>query len=415
MSKPVRLGCVGLSYLSAPVEVRERLAEVLPRIEAEAARLTGIGALDGCVLLSTCNRVELYASAQTSPVAQLQDLLRTVTGSTFLDYVRLDEDVDVAQHLFRVAAGLDSMVLGEPQILGQVGEALRRAEEMGLASQPLQALFHAAGRVGKRARSETGLNRNPVSVASVAVDVAARETKSLKDRHVTVFGAGDMAGLVAKLLRARGVQHATVVNRTEERGAALARRCGYAAAGADLDALLRILAQTDVVVCATGAPHTIVEPEHLQGRSKPIVLIDLAVPRDINPAVADMRGVQLFDIDQLHEQVDTSLEMRRREIPAVENILQEELDQFTIGLRTQVVEPVIVGLRRKAEAIRLEELKRSFGDLEAMSPADRKQLSIFSKSLVNKLLHDPTQRLRERAANLETNGDTAVVRSLFGL
>ncbi len=415
MPEPARLGCVGLSYLSAPVEVRELLAEALPRMRAAAARQPRNGALEGCVMLSTCNRIELYSSAPTQPTGMLEDLLRSVTGNTFLDYLMRAEDMDVARHLFRVAAGLDSMVLGEPQILGQVGEALRQAERSNMASRPLKALFQAAVKAGKRARSETGLSRNPVSIASVAVDMAARESGPLAEQHVTVFGAGDMAGLVAKLLRSRGVQHATVINRTEERGAALARRCGYTAVGVDVHALPRMLSETDVVICATRAPHTIIEPEYLRERSKPLTLIDLAVPRDVNPVVDEMPGVRLFDIDRMHETVDSSLEMRRRAIPAVETILQEELEQFTIGRRQQVVEPVIVGLRRKAEAIRQEELQRTFGDLDALNPKAREQISVFSRSLVNKLLHDPTRHLRERAAEAEADGDTAVVRFLFGL
>ena len=415
MPEPSRLGYVGLSHLSTPVEIRERLADALPRIEAEIGRQVHGGVLDGCVILSTCNRIELYASAPVPPVAGLQDVLRSVTGSTFLDYTVCASGLNVARHLFRVAAGLDSMVLGEPQVLGQVGEALRRSEATNMASRSLQELFRAAAQVGKRARSETMLCRNPVSIASVAVDLAARQSGTLADRHVTIFGAGDMAGLVAKLLRSQGVHRATVINRTAARGTALARRCGFTAVGVDLDALPRVLAQTDVVICATRAPHTIIEPDHMQVRSKPVVLIDLSVPRDVNPAVGSLPSVQLFDIDHMQEEVDASLDMRRREIPAVEAILQKELGAFASGLRRQVVEPVIVGLRRKAEAIRLEELQRSFGDLDVLDPQEREQISLFSKSLVNKLLHDPTRRLRERAAEAEADGDTAVVRSLFGL
>lgn len=415
-----RIACLGLNYLSAPVEVRERLAGAVPEIEAAAARLRQRGILRGFVVLSTCNRIECYAQfadgADGAPRTVLLDLVSCAVGATpesLLRHTCFTEGADTFRHLFRVASGLDSMVLGEPQILGQVGEALRESEANGLCSTPLASLFQAAIKAGKRARAETGLSRNPVSIASVAVDMADREAGSLSKRHVTLVGAGDTASLVAKLLKARDVQAATIINRTEERGASLAGRCQFESYG--VSALSKVLSQTDVVICATRAPHTVVEPEHLEGCAKPLVLLDLAVPRDVNPAVAELPGVRLFDIDRMRDAVDTSLEMRRREIPAAEAIIEEELAQFRLGLKRRAVEPVIAGLRRKAEAIRKEELTRTFGEMETLSAEARERLQYFSRSLVNKLLHDPTRRLRERAVTDEAESDSALVRSLFSL
>ena len=420
MPQSPRISCLGLSYLSAPVEIRERLASAIPDIEAAATGARQGRILRGFIVLSTCNRIECYAEIGNSAVGSTRKVLLNlvsdaagITSDILLHHASFSEGEHTTRHLFRVAAGLDSMVLGEPQILGQVGEALRESEAKGLASPQLVSLFHAATKAGKRARAETGLSRNPVSIASVAVDIAAREAGPLSNRHVTLVGAGDTAGLVAKLLKARGVQAATVINRTEERGASLAGRCQFESYG--VSALSEVLSSTDVVICATRAPHTVVEPDHLAVRAKPLVLIDLAVPRDVNPAVADLPGVRLFDIDQMSDAVDTSLELRRREIPAAEAIVDEDLREYRLGLKRRVVEPVIAGLRRKAEAIRKEELTRTFGEMETLSPEAQERLQHFSRALVNKLLHDPTLRLRERAAADDAERDSALVRSLFSL
>ena len=391
-----------------------------PDIEAAAALLRQRGVLRGFAVLSTCNRIEYYAQladgVDDAPRAVLLDLIAQTLGvpqGRLLRHVCFSEGVHALRHLFRVASGLDSMVLGEPQILGQVAEALRESEARGLCSAPLASLFQAATKAGGRARAETGLSRNPVSIASVAVDIAAREAGPLSKCHVTLVGAGDTAGLVAKLLKARGVQAATVVNRTEERGASLAGRCQFESSG--VTALAKVLSDTDVVICATRAPHTVVEPEHLAGSERPLVFLDLAVPRDVNPAVAELPGVRLFDIDRMRDAVDTSLELRRREIPAAEAIIEQELAQFKLELKRRAVEPLIAGLRRKAEEIRKEELTRTFGEMETLSAEAQERLQTFSRSLVNKLLHDPTRRLRERAASEAAESESALVRSLFSL
>ncbi len=420
MADTARVGCLSLSYNSAPVDVREHLAGALADIELVAIRAQEAGTVQGFVTLATCNRIEFYghlrAASRESIASVLQGIVAVAQGvesRVLSGYADQTEGVDSARHLFRVAAGLASMVLGEPQIQGQVAEALRKAEAVGLASPLLKMLFQMATKAGKRARAETGLSRNPVSVASVAVDLALREAGPIDRVHVTVLGAGEMAGLVAKLLKARGVHSATIVNRTVERGAALADRFHFEARA--VSSLPEVLRRTDVVISATRAPHTVVEPAHLDGQTTPLIAIDLAVPRDINPAVGELPGVSLFDIDNMRDVVESSLEMRRREIPAAEAIIEQELGQFELRQRTLKVEPVIAGLRRKAEVIRQEELTRAFGELDALSPEAREQLQFFSHALINKLLHEPTRRLRERAATAEAEGDSALVRSLFAL
>lgn len=310
------------------------------------------------------------------------------------------------------------MVLGEPQILGQVGTALQVAEAHGLAGPVLTTLFQTALKAGKRARAETALNRNPVSVGSVAVDVAWRLLGYLEGIRVTVVGAGEMGQLVVKILTSRKVGSLTVVNRNEARATALAQRMGCAAA--PLARLADELAASDVVISTTKADHILIDAAMaaaaMRGRAdRPLVLIDLAVPRDVEPAAGDLENVRLFDIDQLRVFVEASLDERKKEIPRVEAIITEELNRFETWLSETRVQPVIVDLRRKAEAIRQQELERALRGLNGLDDEAIERLQFFSRTLVNKLLHDPTLRLRQGAVNGEAEQYTALVRSLFAL
>ncbi len=377
------------------------------------------------VILSTCNRIEFYACPlehhQTDVFSAILDLVAQMPGADLerpASYFYRYETMEAAHHLCRVASGLDSMVLGEPQILGQVGAALRLSAANGLAGPVLTTLFQTALKAGKRARAETALNRNPVSVASVAVDLARRMLGDLKGLHVTVIGAGEMGQLVAKILMSRKVGHLTVMNRNEARAVSLAQRMGCAAA--PLDQLAAALMASDVVFSTTLAKRVLIEAETVAAAmhrraGRQIVLIDLAVPRDVDPAVADLEDVLLFDIDQLRAHVEASLDERKKEIPQVETLIAEELDRFATWLRETTVQPVIAGLRRKAEAIRLQELERALRTMDSLDDEAIEQLHFFSRALVNKLLHDPTTRLRQGAANGEAEQYTALVRSLFAL
>lgn len=412
MATVPQIGCLGVSFHAAHVAVRERLAFPPAAIERTLRKGKQAGRFEGFVILSTCNRVEFYAHLPSRDVCSaIVDLLQKadVDLDAVWPYFYRYESIDAARHLCRVAAGLDSMVLGEPQILGQVGAALRQAETHGLASSELAAVFQTATRVGKRARAETALNRNPVSVASVAVDLARRVAGPMDALRVTVIGAGETGRLVAKILQSHNLGQLTILNRSD--AVAFADRMGCRTR--PLSELFHQLGETDLVISTTKANRLLIEEQHVRNRS--LVLIDLAVPRDIDPAVAGMPGIRLFDMDDLRAGVDASLNERRREIPMVEQIIEEELDQLQLRLRAMTVEPVIAGLRQKAESIRQQELDRALGAMGALSPGAEEQLRHFSRALVNKLLHDPTRRLRQGATGDNSEQYAALVRSLFAL
>ena len=407
-----QVGCLGVSFHAAHVAVRERLVFPPAAIERTLRKGKQAGRFEGFVILSTCNRVEFYAHLPGRDMrGAIVDLLQKedVDLDEVWPYFYQYESIDAARHLCRVAAGLDSMVLGEPQILGQVGAAFRQAEAHGLASRELATMFQAAMRVGKRARAETALNRNPASVASVAVDLAQRIAGPMDALRATVIGAGEMGRLVAKILQSHSVGQLTILNRNE--AVPFADRMGCQAR--PLSELSRQLAETDLVISTTKANRLLIEEQHVRDHS--LVLIDLAVPRDIDPAVAGLPGIRLFDMDDLRAGVDASLNERRREIPMVEQIIEEELDQLQLRLRAMTVEPVIAGLRQKAENIRQQELDRALGAMGALSPGAEEQLRHFSRTLVNKLLHDPTRRLRQGATGDNSEQYAALVRSLFAL
>ena len=420
-----RVVCLGLSHRTAPVAIREQLSFAPVVIEQTLRHVRETACFEEFVVLSTCNRVEFYACPaahqQTDVFSALLKFVAQMPGvdpAALTPYFYRHETVEAAHHLCRVAAGLDSMVLGEPQILGQVGAALRLSEANELAGPVLTALFQTALKAGKRARAETALNRNPVSVGSVAVDLARRVFGDLATMRATVVGAGEVGQLVVKILTSRKVGHLTVVNRNEARAASLAQRMGCAAA--PLHQLSAQLAASDVVISTTQADAVLIEAAQVAAAmhrraDRPLVLIDLAVPRDIDPAVADLENVRLFDIDQLREAVEASLDERRKEIPQVEALIAEELDRLLTRLCETTVEPVIAGLRRKAEAIRRQELERALRTMDSLDDEAVEQLHYFSRALVNKLLHDPTIRLRQGAVDGEAEQYTALVRSLFSL
>ncbi len=420
MITPNRLICLGLSHHTAPVDVRERLSFGPTGLEAildDHARDTEAGEL---VILSTCNRFELYAAipegVDPETVKTRIAERRGVVWEGLEPHLYRWEDHEAARHLCRVAAGLDSIVLGEPQILGQVSEALNRSLAHHRAGPYLKALFQTALRAGKRARAETGISRKPLSISSMAVRLARRHLGDLAGLRIAVVGTGEMGRLIVKTLRPDERARLTLVNRRVETAHAFAGTVG--AEALPLDRLHEALAAADVVFCATGAPDPIIDTEAVRAAARtnrPLTLVDIGVPRNVAPGVAALPNVHLFDIDRLRGEVERSLTERRRAIPAVERIIEEELERFAKWRREHTVQPVIVDLRRKAEEIRQRELQRA---LEALPDADdrvREQLQFLSQTLVKKLLHHPTMNLREEALRGEPQPYAHVVRRLFGL
>jgi glutamyl-tRNA reductase len=424
--RSMHIHCLGLNYRTADVGLRERLAFNEESVKAALARLgCGAGcqpeALTEMVILSTCNRVEIYAVSPHLDFEPLEALLadvKSVHPAEFSSQTYRYSDEKAVTHLFRVAAGLDSMVLGEPQILGQVMNAFELARGQGAAGAVLSRLFQAALYTGKRARTETAIGHNPASISSVAVRLAEQVVADLKAAQVVVLGAGEMAELAVEALRKRGVNHILVVNRTMERAHQLADRWGGQAS--TFENLPEVLRRADILISSTGAPHTIVHTELvqdvMQARSeRPLVIIDIAVPRDVEGEVSGVPGVRLYDLDSLHKRLEHSLAQRANEIPHVEMILAAEQAAFMEYLASLDVVPVIAAMRQQAETIRQAELEKTLRHLPELSPSDRQRLEALTQALVKKLLHAPITRLRSEAGTPQSAEIAAAARALFDL
>jgi len=419
--------CLGLSYHTAPVDLRERLHYSPRSLQAALARF-GCGRHDGhpddlveLAILSTCNRLELYA---VSHAAQFEGLIEFISETTdvpsaaFTPHLYQYQAAEAVQHLLRVAAGLDSMILGEPQILGQVTDAYEVARGQGATGPVLSALLRSAIHSGKRARTETAIARNPVSASSIAAQLATEAVGDLTASQVVIVGAGEMAELAVEALRHRDAQHITVVNRTLDRAAPLAER--WNATALTFEQLFDALAQADIVITSTGAPHIVVKPELVQAAiatrpERPLIFVDIAVPRDVDPLVGQIPNVQYYNIDDLALRLNGSLAERQQEVPQVEAIVAEETLNFIAYLHNLDILPVISDLRAKADAIRRAEIEKTFRHLAHLDEADRKRIEVLTESLVNKLLHDPTLRLKAEAGNGHAAEYAAAVRHLFGL
>ncbi|MDX1437651.1 MAG: glutamyl-tRNA reductase [Anaerolineales bacterium] len=422
----MNIHCLGVSHNTASVALRERISFSHDELNTALTRLScgGDGAwsvIQECAILSTCNRVEVYAVAREPVFEVLADFLAVArgvpAGEIFAASYRL-LDESAAGHLLRVAAGLDSLVLGEPQILGQVTEAYSVARRHGTTGKILSRLFQTAIHAGKRTRTETAISQNPASISSVAVNLIASNIPSLAAAHVLVIGAGEMAELAIEALRKRGAFRFTVANRTIVRAQTLADRCRGTAA--PLEYLQDLLAEVDVVITSTGAPHTIISVPMLASamairQNRPLVIMDIAIPRDVEAGAENLPNVRRFDLDDLGAQLESTLALREAEVPAVEAILAEEEEGFRNYLASLDVVPVISEMRAQANAIRESELEKAFRRLPDLDPAGQQQLDLLTQSIVKKILHNPTIRLREAAGDSSGTDYADVTRKLFGL
>jgi glutamyl-tRNA reductase len=419
---PLDLVCVGLNHRTSPLEVRDALvmseAEVERAIQALRERT---GATEAMVL-STCNRTEVYArgAAIEDPPAFVAALLREIKGmdltgkeGRFLYTYREPESV---RHFLRVACGLDSQVLGETQITGQVKDALSVAARSGGTGPVIDRLLDTALRAAKRARSETAIGQGPVSSAYAAVGLAAKVMGSLADKRLLVIGAGEMAALAAVHFRDAGITQVIVANRSRERAEAFAKT--HAARVVSLEALPVVLPGADIVVSATASPGTIVREEMVRTamrirKNRSLLFIDLAVPRDVDPHVARLTNVFLHDLDALGGIVAQSLAHRRAEVPKVEAIVEEEMARFLRWHRSLAVVPTVTAFRSRVETIAREELERHRPRFRA---EDHASLEALVHGIVQKLLHRPTTRLT-RADEKDPEGIARIdaVRDLFGI
>jgi glutamyl-tRNA reductase len=387
---------VGTSHRHAPLERRERL-RLDDDLAAAVAERLAIGDHEA-VVLSTCNRTELYLAGTDTQTARSRadaELSALSAGTALYRY----EDEHAARHLFRVAAGLDSLVAGETQILGQVRAAHGIALDAGSSGPTLNRLFQQAIETGRRVRTETEVARHPVSVPSVAVELVQRELGDLAGLSALVVGAGSMGQLVALNLLHRGIGSLAVTGRTSSRAAELALRLD--AHWLELDALARGLESVDVVFTATSAPEYVITPRHVGTSSRPLLLVDLAVPRDVDPEVGLLAGCVVRNLDDLESVAASSLDRRLREAPRAEAIVAEEAGRFAVRQRELAAAPAIASLRRRAEEIRAAELARVAGRLADLSPAERRSVESLTAQIVAKLLHAPTVRAKEAASRNE--------------
>jgi glutamyl-tRNA reductase len=370
---------VGVSHRHAPLELRERLYLADGHAVELAKEL-------GAVVLSTCNRTEVYLEGGDPEVARAA--LERHSGLELEGVLATWEGGEAVEHLFRVAAGLDSLVPGEAQVLGQVRLAYEAALGAGATSPVLNRLFEDALHTGKRVRTEAKLAEMPESVAASAVDLAERELGSLDGKRALLFGAGRMSELAARDLRARRAE-IVVSSRTLESAQELTERVGGRAS--PFDAVAVELTEADVVISATRCPYPILHAEAIQWRTKPLVLVDIAVPRDLDPAIGELEGCTLFDIDALGD----GLVGREEDVREAEQIVAEEAARFAEWHRSRVAAPAIAALRRHAEEIRAEELARAEPRLAELSERERKTVETLTAQIVNKLLHAPTVRAKE--------------------
>lgn len=395
-----------MSHKTAPVEVREQLA-VACRAETNPLRmLPRLEHVDELVYLSTCNRVEfLFTCANLNAgIKEIKALLRTHVGlssSSPLDsYLYIYEDLAAVEHLFMVASSLDSMVLGEPQILGQLKTAYRDSVEYRTVKTVLNRLLHKAFSVAKRVRTETCIGSCAVSVSYAAVELARKIFGELKDKRVLLIGAGEMAELAAEHFMAQGVRHMTVANRTLERAMELAQR--FKAETVSFDRFLDALKGVDIVLSSTGAREPIIRYQDIKSRmrerrNKPLFFIDIAVPRDIEPKINQIDNVFLYDIDDLQGVIDLNRDERRNQAQLARHIIDEETIKFKTWLNSLSAVPTIVSIREKAETIRRNELRKTFGQLSRLDEREREAIEVLTQSIIKKLLHDPIVFLKKKA------------------
>ena len=415
--------CLGLNHTTTPISIREKLSFNDDHIRAALARLGcgGMHTIAELIILSTCNRIELYAISSQYSFSVLESFLsetRGVAASELNAHLYHFIDSEAVGHLFKVATGLDSLVLGEPQILGQVTHALELARGQNTAGSFLNRLFQSAIHTGKRARAETAISRNSASVSSLAASVAEKNVRDVKQARVVVMGAGEMAELAVEALRKRGMQKIVVVNRTLERAQELVERWG--AEAATFESIDQVLRRADILISSTGAPHIIISTEMVRHAMQfrpelPLVLLDIAVPRNIEPEVTDIPHVKLFDIDHLNTNLEQSLAERAAQVPMVEKIIQEEIDEFLEFLGSLEMIRLIADLQQQAESIRRTELEKTLRRLPDLTDSERTNIEAMSMALVKKILASPTSRLRAEAACPHAPEYAAVARTLFNL
>ena len=412
---------IGVNHQTAPVEVREQFAISEARLPEAVKTLAAQPGIEEAMIVSTCNRVELVARARDANV-DLHGCLRELYGfdtQAYRKYLYEYRERDAVRHVFRVASSLDSMVVGEPQILGQVKEAYATARAVGAVNSQLDALYSKAFAVAKRVRTETAIATSAVSIASVAVELAKKIFGNLEGKSVYLVGAGKMCELAARHLMAHGASKIYVGNRTFERAAALAKK--FNGEPIAFEQLHDTVDRADIVISSTGAPHTIFRKEHgerylSRRKNRPMFFIDIAVPRDVDPEMNKLDGIFVYDIDDLQQVVSSHISDRRAEADRAEAIVQLEVDKFQARLQTLDVVPTIVSLQEHLETVRQAEIDRVRGRLGTLTPEQEMAVEALSRGIINKIMHTPITTLKSAAReSSESTTIVELVRKLFNL
>lgn len=414
---------IGLSHRTAPLSLRERLAVDPADLETHVRELVTLPGLREVMLVSTCNRMEIYASYKDGKAAlsalrgRLQEQTRDKGGDDLAGHLYERLGHEAVHHLFRVTASLDSMVVGEPQILGQMKEAFERATQVGVAGSALSDIFSRAFRVARKVRRETGIAKNPVSISSVAVDLARLVWDGFAGRRVLLVGAGKMADLALRALKADGAVIA-VTNRTQARADELATRLG--AAVEPWEKLGEAIGRADIVISSTGAREPVIKRALVEGaqkvrRGKPLVIIDIAVPRDVEADVNDLDGVFLYDIDHLQQVASHNLDGRRQEADRAEAMVEEEVAKYLASSRGREVGPTIVALRAQVAAVARREAERTVEGLAGLDDKTQKAILALGETIAAKIMHMPSVVLKKNGGTEDGEALAASVRKLFDL
>src|SRR6267142_780839 len=417
----MRFQLIGVNHNTAPVEVRERLAIPESRLPEACKKLAEHPGIEEGMILSTCNRVEILANTKNGAGADLRGFLQNYFH---LDHAELDRHLyeyteqEAVRHLFRVAASLDSMVVGEPQILGQVKEAYATARAVGAVRAQLDQLVTRAFAVAKRVRTETAVGSSSVSIASVAVELAKKIFGNLSGKQVYLVGAGKMSELAARHLMAHGCASIFVENRTYDRAVSLAYK--FKGQAIHFEDLHNTCDRADIVITSTGAPHAIFRREHGEAflarrRNRPMFFIDIAVPRDVDPAMNKLDGIFVYDIDDLQQAVAGHVADRRKEAERAEAIVTLEVQRFQARIQTLDVVPTIVSLQDHLETIRQAEIDRVRGRLGPMSPEQELAVEALTRGIISKIMHTPISTLKTAVSQTEATTVVDIVRWLFDL
>jgi glutamyl-tRNA reductase len=414
---------LGVSHKTAPLDLRERLSLTEGRAVGVLGELTSATGIHEAAAISTCNRTELYLIVSDPVEAESTGLgvltrQAEIRPTELLGHLYSLRSSEAARHLLRVTAGLDSMIVGEAEIQGQIKRAYELALVEGATGPILNRLFRAALAAGGRAREETGISEKGLSIPSVAVELARRALGDLSERRVLVVGAGETAELVARALAARGVATVFIANRHYDRAIGLAQR--FRGGAVRFEELPEQLQSADIVVSATNSPHHIVERDDLAAvmearDGRPLLAIDLAVPRDIEPSCREIAGVTVHDIDDVQQIVERNASGREAEAKRAEPIIEAELDRFERWLASLEVVPTIAALRERGDEVVRRVMAENEGRWEGVGEADRERLESMAKAIASRLLHEPTLRMRRSAGNDDAYFYVSALRELFGL